>query len=129
MRRIFIIITILVFSTLTASANLPVGIAKGFKNGDANTISKYFGNTLEISITGAKSMYSKVQATQVLSNFFASSKPSGFVEKHSGGRGASQFSVVTFKGGGQAYRATILYKGNGETARISQITIEKDSGF
>ncbi len=84
---------------------------------------------MEVSIAGTRSMYSKVQAKQVLAEFFGKNKPRNLNEKHNGGRGNSQFSVFTFSSGGQSYRTTIFYKGSGEAALISQITIEKDSGF
>lgn len=130
MRKIMIIATvILVAIAIPAKANLPTGIANAFRAGDAVQLSKYFEPTLEMSITGTRSMYSKVQATQVLGEFFQSNKPGSIVEKHNGGRGNSQFSVFTFSSKGQTFRTTIFYKGNGEDARISQITIEKDAGF
>lgn len=129
--RKMIIITILALLTIAmpAKANLPAGIANAFKAGSAEKISNYLETTLEMSISGKRSMYSKAQATQVLESFFQANKPTSLVEKHNGGRGNSQFSVFTFSAGGANYRATIFYKGSGDTVRISQITIEKDTGF
>lgn len=130
MRKIMIIATlVLVTLAMPVKANLPTGIANAFRAGSAEEVARYFEPTLEMSITGTRSMYSKVQAKQVLGDFFASNKPRNLVEKHNGGRGNSQFSVFTFSGGNEKYRTTIFYKGNGEAARISQITIEKDSGL
>lgn len=129
MRKI-IILTLLLFSlSVSLRANLPQGIAKGFRSGDAQVVAQYLEPTLEISIVGNRSMYSKIQATQVLREFFNSHSPKNIVEKHNGGRGNSQFSVFSFTTGSEKFRATIFYKGSGEQARISQITIEKDNGF
>lgn len=130
MRKIMIIATIaLAFLVMPAKANLPTGIANAFRSGDAEKVAKYFEPTLEMSITGKRSMYSKVQATQILEEFFDANKPKSLVEKHNGGRGNSQFSVFTFSSENGKFRTTIFYKENGEAARISQITIEKDTGF
>ncbi len=129
MRKIMIIVVIVFAAVVSSKANLPQGIANGFRSGDAQVVAKYLGATLEISIVGNRSMYSKTQATQVLREFFNANSPKNIVEKHNGGRGNSQFSVFTFATGTDKYRATIFYKGSGEQARISQITIEKDNGL
>ncbi len=129
MRKIIILVVLLFTLSISLKANLPQGIAKGFRAGDAQVVAKYLAPTLEISIVGNSSMYSKTQATQVLRDFFNSHNPKKIVEKHNGGRGNSQFSVFSFATGSEKFRATIFYKGSGEEARISQITIEKDSGF
>ncbi len=126
----FIIITLLmlVLSVVTSLA-LPTGITNGFSSGNAEAVAKYFDPTLEVSVLGKRSMYSKTQATQVLREFFNGNQPSNLTEKHNGGRGNSQFSVFTFSTGNGTFRTTIFYKGAGETAKISQIKIEKDTGF
>ncbi len=130
MRKIMIITTIIMMTlSMSEAASLPSGIANAFRSGNAEQLSKYFGTTMEVSITGTRSMYSKVQAKQVLAEFFGKNKPQKLLEKHNGGRGNSQFSVFTFSAGGKTYRTTVFYKGSGEAASISQITIEKDAGF
>ncbi len=129
MRKIMIIVMMILAVSISLATSLPQGIANGFRAGDAQIVAKYLGATLEISIEGNRSMYSKTQAVQVLRDFFNAKTPKNIVEKHSGGRGNSQFSVFAFTTDTDKYRATIFYKGSGEDARISQITIEKDSGF
>ncbi len=129
MRKIIILVALLLTCSFVLKANLPEGIASGFRSGNAQIVSKYLAPTLEVSIVGNSSMYSKTQATQVLRDFFNSNSPQNIVEKHNGGRGNSQFSVFSFATGSEKFRATIFYKGSGEAARISQITIEKDNGF
>lgn len=130
MRKIMIIATLVLLAlAMPVKANLPKGILNGFRAANAEQVAKYFEPTLEMSITGTRSMYSKVQATQVLGDFFDINKPTNLVEKHNGGRGNSQFSVFTFSSENGKFRTTIFYKGNGEESRISQITIEKDTGF
>ncbi|PID95729.1 MAG: hypothetical protein CSA94_00070 [Bacteroidetes bacterium] len=128
--RKFIIIALFVFVvSVIVNASLPTGIESGFRSGDAQAVAKYFDPTLEMSISGKRSMYSKTQATQVLREFFNANQPSNLKEKHSGGKGNSQFSVFTFTSGNGKYRATVFYKGTGDSSRISQIKIEKDTGF
>ncbi|MBS9768895.1 MAG: DUF4783 domain-containing protein [Flavobacteriaceae bacterium] len=129
MKKILLIFIVIFSVSVTLMANLPSGISKGFKSADAQELSKYFEPTLELSVNGKQSMYSKAQATQVLRDFFNANNPTGLVEKHSGGRGNSQFSVFAFSTGTDKYRATVFFKGSGEDAKISQITIEKDNGF
>ncbi len=129
MRKFIIITLFMLVASVAVNAVLPTGIADGFRTGDAEVVSKYFDPTLEMSVLGKRSMYSKTQATQVLREFFNANSPSNLTEKHSGGRGNSQFSVFTFSTGNGTFRTTIFYKGTGETVTISQIKIEKDAGF
>lgn len=128
MRKLILIFTLLLV-TISANGEVPAGILKGFKEADAEKVSTYFEATLEMTLDSNKQMYSKAQAKQVLTSFFRVNKPSGVAERHSGGRGTSRFSQLTFSGNNKKYRATILYKGEGESARISQMTIEEDTGF
>lgn len=127
--RKLILIFILLFVTISVNAEVPMGILKGFKEADAEKVSSYFEATLEMTLDSNKQMYSKAQAKQVLTGFFRTNKPMAVSERHSGGRGTSRFSQIIFSGNTKKYRATILYKGEGELARISQMTIEEDTGF
>ncbi|PVX52369.1 uncharacterized protein DUF4783 [Balneicella halophila] len=130
MRKIIIITTIVLLAVVVpAKGNLPAGIATAFKSGNADKVATYFEATVEMAIDGKRTMYSKAQATQVLSDFFKANKPSNLVEKHNGGSGNSQFSVFTFSSNSSKFRATIFYKGKDNDLRISKVNIEKDTGF
>lgn len=114
--------------SVVAVGAFPKSINTAIKSGNATEIAKYFDSNVELSINGNKSVYSKAQATQVLSNFFKQNKPTAFAEKHSGGRENSKYLIGTLTTeGATQYRITILYKG--EQPSISQFTIEKDMGF
>ena len=53
-------------------------VLRAIKAGDASQVSKYFDNTVEITLPGKSNSYSKSQAELVLHDFFASNTSKRF---------------------------------------------------
>lgn len=133
MCRLLVILAIifLVGSSSVVYGSLPRGVTDALKSGSAEEMEEFLEPTLEVSIDGDNSIYSKKQAIQVLSSFFSDNKPVAIAEKHHGGKGVNKFSVLVFNSAEQQYRATIRYSNDAdeEKSRIEQITIEDDLGL
>lgn len=131
MYRLLVILAVLIFNVFTAVGygNLPRGVVDALKSGKSEEMEEILQPSLEVSINGDNSMYSKKQAIQVISEFFLDNKPITMTEEHQGGKGASKFSVLLFETEDQQYRATVRYSSDEKKSRIEQITIEDDLGL
>ena len=70
-RNITILLIWLIPLMLLAQDEVPENVWNALKVGDSKEISKYFGNTVELTIIDKPAVYSKVQAEIILKEFFA----------------------------------------------------------
>ncbi len=128
-RKILIVGILLATSFTIASAqsgNVPSNLIVALKQGNSPMLAKYFGNRVELSILNKESIYSKSQATQIMSKFFKESQPTDFKKKHAGGKAGTSYIIgdlITKKGN---FRVNFLLKKNGNEFKIHQLHIEKD---
>ncbi|MBK7965276.1 MAG: DUF4783 domain-containing protein [Bacteroidetes bacterium] len=61
---------ILSFGHTYAQNDILDEIAGSLRSGDAHSVSRYFGNTIDLTIITQEEVYSKVQAEQILKDFF-----------------------------------------------------------
>lgn len=113
-----------------AIANLDVldDIANSLRSGDAKSVSKYFGNTVDLTIITQEEVYSKVQAEQVLRDFFSKNAPRSFTIIHKGeskeGARYAIGSLVTSQG--VSYRTYFYIKQQGGSAVIQELRFMKE---
>ena len=92
------ILSVFLFSifvvTASAQSNQNEPIVEALKSGDANTISKYFGPSVDITVNNTTSTYSQAQGTWVLKDFFQKNPVKGFELQHSG-RSSARTSTFT----------------------------------
>lgn len=135
MRRLFFILAVFLLCvphfnvSANTNGNLPRQVTDALKSGSAEDMEDYLLPTLEVSINGTNSIYSKQQAIQVLSSFFSENKPVAMEEKHHGGKGVNKFSVIVFNSAEQQYRATVRYNIDADKTQVEQISIEDDLGL
>lgn len=109
------------------SDEIPRDIAIAFKVGSAEELARFFNNTIELIILDTEDVYSKIQAQQIMDNFFAEHYPKSFEFIHQGGKGESKFAIgklVTFNG---TFRVTLLIKEKNEKPLIHQLRIETEN--
>jgi hypothetical protein len=101
MKKIAIVgLAFVMFSAFTILTGIN-DIISGIKAGNASSVSKYFDNTVEISLAGKSNNYSKSQGEAVLRDFFANNTVKSFSVVHQGDAGGSQFligTLITTKG-------------------------------
>ncbi len=113
--------------SFTYNQEIPSDIAIAFKVGSAEELAKYFNNTIELAILEKEDVYSKIQAQQIIDNFFTDYYPKSFEFIHQGGKGESKFAIgklVTFNG---TFRVTLLLKSQDEKSLIHQLRIETEN--
>ncbi|MGC9375111.1 MAG: DUF4783 domain-containing protein [Bacteroidales bacterium] len=125
-----LIILFLLFLNLgsfSLSQEIPRDIAIAFKVGNADELSRYFNNTIELVILDKEDVYSNVQAKQIIDQFFIDHTPKSFEFVHQGGKEESQFAIgklVTFNG---TFRIYLLIKIKNDQSFIHQLRIETEN--
>ncbi len=106
---------------------IPRDIAIAFKVGNAEELSRFFNNNIELVILDKEDVYSKAQAEQIIDNFFTDHFPKTFQIIHQGGGDETQFAIgklVTFNG---TFRVYLLLKTKNDKPFIHQLRIEKEN--
>lgn len=100
-------------------------VIKAIKNGDATEISKYFDNTVEITLPDKSNSYSKSQAELVLRDFFNTNVVKDFEVLHKGDNAGSQFCIGILQTKNGIFRTTIFLKQKGEKQVLQELRFEK----
>ncbi len=100
-------------------------VVSAIKTGNASQISKFFDNTIEITLSDKSNTYSKSQGEVVLKDFFNNNAVNGFEIVHRGENAGAQFIIgnLTTKNG--AYRTTIFMKQKGDKQLLQELRFEK----
>lgn len=128
--RTWILIGVLLVSLLTP------GLAQGVTSqeidvalsaGDASSLSKFFGPSVDITINNSTSTYSRTQAEQVLRDFFAKNNVKDFDIEHSGNSGgsAATFTIGYLSTGNGRFRVYMWLKSSDAGFVLKQIRFEK----
>lgn len=118
--------------TVTYAANVQqsqpafeASIINAFKSGNAGKIAVYFGDNVDLSISGNTNLYSKSQATQILQHFFSEHAPKEFKIIHKGNSKTSEYFIGQLVAAeGKEYRVTLNVKSENNTRTITSLTIE-----
>lgn len=100
-------------------------VVAGLKNGNASQVSKFFDNTVEITLPNKSNSYSRSQASLVLQDFFSTSGVKNFQLLHKGDNSGSQFCIGILETKNGEYRTTIYLKLKGDTQVLQEIKFEK----
>lgn len=108
-----------------ATAQIPDDIILGLKTGNAKMLGSFFNQNVELVILENDNVYSKAQAEQIVTSFFARYQPERFNVIHQGGKEGAQYvigNLVTKQG---SFRVYFLLKKNTGKDIIHQLRIEK----
>jgi len=100
-------------------------VVNAIKSGNAASVSKYFDNTVEITVNGKSSNYSKTQGEVVLRDFFANNAVKSFTVLHQGQSGGSEFCIGTLVTSNGNFRTTLNLKQKGDKQTLQEIKFEK----
>ena len=125
MKKIFTIIAaFLALSSFTIIAGIK-DVVTAIKSGNAVAVAKYFDNTVEITVNGKSTNYSKAQGEVVLRDFFANNAVKSFTILHQGESGGSEFCIGTLSTSNGSYRTTLNLKQKGDKQTLQEIKFEK----
>ena len=100
-------------------------IAKYLSLGDADKLSAWFSDNLEITIFSTTNDSSRNQARQIMKSFFKSYTPREFEITHKAGRPKMKYALGTLNAGGELFVVTIFVNLSGKDYKIQQLKIER----
>ena len=104
-----------------------VPIAKYIQQGDADKLSAWFADNLEVTLFTYSNESSRNQAKQIMKTFFKNYTPRKFVINHKVTHSNLKYAVGTLNAGGESFLVTIFVgsKPSTDIFQIQQIKIEK----
>jgi len=108
-----------------ASGQIPDEIILSLKSGNAKVLSGFFNQNIELVILENDNVYSKAQAEQIVTSFFARYQPERFSVIHQGGKEDAHYVIGTLTTKQGAFRVYFLLKKNTGKDIIHQLRIEK----
>jgi len=124
-QMLLIIFSLLAFS-LQAQDNIPGEIVQALDAGKSSELSAHFNSTIELVILQEEDVYSRIQAEQILKNFFMEHPPSSFKVIFDGGKENSRYAIGTLTTSKGSFRVYFLLKMQSSKPLIHQLRIEKD---
>lgn len=102
-----------------------VPISKYIAAGNAEALSAWFADNLEIAVLARESDASRAQARQIVKTFFDNFTPRSFNITHTAGRANMKYALGTLKAGGETFNVTIFLSCKENSYRIQQLKIER----
>jgi hypothetical protein len=99
-------------------------IVDALKSGDAEKLSRYFDQMIDISMPGKSNSYSKGQAEMVLKDFFSMNKVRNFELQHSGSNPSSNFIIGKLTTVNGSFRTKVYMRQRGDKQLIQGIEFE-----
>ena len=128
-KLIFAIAAIILFASSSYAqkpADVFVPIGKYIQMGDSDKLSAWFSNNLELDILGSVSACSKVQATQIMKDFFVKYTPKSFSIVHKSGKAPLTYAIGNLSAGGEMFRVTLFVMTQDKGNQIQQLRIERE---
>lgn len=100
-------------------------VVSAIKAGSASQISKFFDNTIEITLADKSNTYSKSQGELVLKDFFNNNAVNGFEIVQKGENAGTQFIIGNLATKNGSYRTTIFMKQKGDKQLLQELRFEK----
>ena len=102
-----------------------VPIAKYLAQGNAEAISAWFADNLDMTVLAKGGNSSRNQARQILKAFFEGYTPRDFQITYTAGRANMKYALGTLNAGGENFLVTIFVSSKGDTYTIQQMKIER----
>lgn len=99
-------------------------ISKYLRLGDAEKLSAWFSDNLEITIFADSNDSSRNQARQIMKSFFNSYTPRSFEITHKAGRSNMKYALGTLNAGGEVFMVTIFVNYQNNSYKIQHLKIE-----
>ena len=103
-----------------------VPITKYISHGNAENLSAWFADNLEITVLSRSSNASKNQAKQILKSFFIDYTPRSFEITHTAGKDNMKYALGTLIAGGERFVITIFVNYDSDSYKIQQLKIDRE---
>ena len=121
-----LILSLAIFISVCSFVSLSfTEIVRAIKSGNSAEVSKYFDNTVEITLPEKSNSYSKSQAELVLHDFFTTNGVKDFEVLHKGDNSGSQYCIGNLQTKNGTFRTTIFMKQKGDKQLVQELRFEK----
>jgi ketosteroid isomerase-like protein len=115
--------TLIVLSSFTAQNTID-GVITALKNGNANDLSRYFDDNVELTLPDKSDTYSKAQAQLIVKDFFANNKVKTFDVKHKGDQNGGEYCIGTLSTAQGSFRTTVFAKNKGGKQFVNEVRFQ-----
>jgi hypothetical protein len=128
MRKILFLATVVI--AFIMSAFKPItgleDVINALKGGNAEELSRYIDDNIEISLPDKSDNYSRTQAVMVLKDFFNNNGVTGFEVQFKGENGGGQYCIGNLKTKSGVYRTTVFMKSKEGKQVIKEIRFKSN---
>lgn len=118
-----LVASLVMFSSFVQKSNIDEVIG-ALRSGNADELSKYFDDNVELTLPDKSDSYSKAQALQILKDFFTNNNVKTFDVKHKGDNGNGQFCIGTLQTKSGNFRTTVFMKMKGDKELVKNIRFQ-----
>ncbi len=111
-------------NVVAQSSEVSSEIISALDKGDAAKLSAYLNANVELVVGNKNDVFSKQQATGIITDFFRTNKVSSFQLLHKGNKEATSFAIGEIKTNTGNYRVYVLTRKSGNQTVIQQLRIE-----
>jgi len=117
---------LLVLSSFISIADIYDDISNAIRTGNAKQLVAFVGGNIDLTIGTQEAIYSKVQAEQILRDFFTKNTPKTFTILHKGAsKEGTQYAIGTFVStSGKTFRTSFYFKHTDNTYVIKELRFE-----
>ena len=132
LRRVLYLLPLLLLgggSPLSGQVNADavfVPISKYIYEGDAEKLSAWFYDTIELSVENEDAVMSRNQACRMMATFFDRHRPESFQIYHSVSKSLVKCVVGKMVAGGEHFNVSIFASNRGEGYMIQKLQIQKE---
>jgi hypothetical protein len=94
------------------------------RSGNANELSRYFDDNVEVTLPVKSDSYSKAQAQLILKDFFANNDVRGFELKHKGDSPGGHYCIGTLQTKSGNFRAHVFMKSKGDKELVKELRFQ-----
>ena len=94
------------------------------RSGNANELSRYFDDNVEVTLPVKSDSYSKAQAQLILKDFFANNDVRGFELKHKGDSPGGHYCIGTLQTKSGNFRAHVFMKSKGQKELVKELRFQ-----
>ena len=111
-------------NVVAQSSEVSSEIITALDKGDAAKLSAYLNANVELVVGNKNDVFSKQQATGIITDFFRTNKVSSFQLLYKGNKEATSFAIGEIKTNTGNYRVYVLTRKSGNQTVIQQLRIE-----
>ncbi|MBS1946923.1 MAG: DUF4783 domain-containing protein [Bacteroidetes bacterium] len=99
-------------------------VAMAIRSGNANQLSAYLDNRVDITLPDKSDTYSKTQAEMIIRDFFINNGVENFQVKHKGENAGSEFCIGILKTRNGDYHTLVFMKLKGDRQLLEEIRFQ-----